>query len=190
MTVNGLLLLLFLFACGDENEEQSSEAKRPAPDNEKTERKNEQQEVIESPATQPAQSNPSDMPIDYSLRMAAGVWYTCVIMSNGKGNKCWGSGNVGGARATGIQRIAAMIQMKWATNLPYIDLGTGRTAKAITAGYAFICAILDNDQLKCWGGNYANYGVLGYGDKEYRGDEAGEMGNNLPYVDLGTGRTV
>jgi hypothetical protein len=36
--------------------------------------------------------------------------------------------------------------------------------------------------VKCWGQNY--HGQLGYGDKRYRGDDAGEMGENLPVVDL------
>jgi len=30
----------------------------------------------------------------------------------------------------------------------------------------------------------------GYGDFNDRGDEPGEMGNNLPFVDLGTGRSA
>ena len=50
------------------------------------------------------------------------------------------------------------------------------------------CAILDDDSLKCWGSGYN--GILGLGDTEIRGDDANEMGDNLPTVDLGTGRTA
>ena len=42
--------------------------------------------------------------------------------------------------------------------------------------------------MKCWGRN--NYGELGLGDDDYRGDEPGEMGDNLPFVDLGQGAVV
>lgn len=34
------------------------------------------------------------------------------------------------------------------------------------------------------------YGQLGLGDEEARGDEPGEMGDALPQVDLGAGRTA
>ncbi len=46
-------------------------------------------------------------------------------------------------------------------NLPTVNLGTGRTAIAITAGYDHTCVQLDNSSFKCWGKN--NYGQLGYG---------------------------
>ena len=73
-------------------------------------------------------------------------------------------------------------------NLPAVDLGTGRTATAISAGGDHTCALLDNGAVKCWGDN--GYGQLGLGDTANRGDDAGEMGDNLPAVDLGTGRTA
>ncbi len=36
-------------------------------------------------------------------------------------------------------------------NLHVVDLGTGRTAIAISAGDSHNCAILDNASVKCWG---------------------------------------
>ncbi|EYF01852.1 BNR repeat domain protein [Chondromyces apiculatus DSM 436] len=42
--------------------------------------------------------------------------------------------------------------------------------------------------MKCWGGNA--YGELGLGDTARRGDSAGEMGDSLPAVDLGTATTI
>ncbi|CAN0403862.1 unnamed protein product, partial [Scytosiphon promiscuus] len=41
---------------------------------------------------------------------------------------------------------------------------------------------------QCWGSNSG--GQLGLGDSLDRGDEAGEMGDSLPFVDLGTFVTV
>ena len=73
-------------------------------------------------------------------------------------------------------------------SLPAIDLGSGRTATAITAGNQHTCAILDNASIKCWGANAS--GKLGIGDANNRGDESSEMGDTLPAVDLGSGRTA
>lgn len=56
------------------------------------------------------------------------------------------------------------------------------------SGGSHTCAILTDDSVKCWGGNYN--GQLGLGDTNSRGDESNEMGDNLPAVNLGTGRTA
>ncbi len=71
-------------------------------------------------------------------------------------------------------------------NLPVVDLGTGRTAKAIAAGSNHTCAILDNASIKCWGQMHLDNWAR---DTNNRGDESSEMGDNLPAVDLGSGRT-
>ena len=60
--------------------------------------------------------------------------------------------------------------------------------KAVALGGLHTCATLDKDMLKCWG--YNSVGQLGYGDVSHRGDGAGEMGDSLAQVDLGTGRSV
>jgi alpha-tubulin suppressor-like RCC1 family protein len=64
-----------------------------------------------------------------------------------------------------------------------LNLGTGRTAKAIAAGAAHTCALLDDDSVKCWGVN--DRGQLGLGDTDPRGDDPDEMGDHLPAVALG-----
>jgi len=69
-------------------------------------------------------------------------------------------------------------------NLPTVDLGTGRTTVWIAAGWVHTCALLDDASVKCWGNNLG--GRLGVGDTNTRGDASGEMGDNLPAVDLGT----
>ena len=38
-------------------------------------------------------------------------------------------------------------------NLSIVDLGSSRTAKAISLGNHFTCVLLDNDQVKCFGEN-------------------------------------
>lgn len=50
------------------------------------------------------------------------------------------------------------------------------------------CARLQTGQVKCWGQN--GFGELGVGDANNRGTTPAEMGDNLPAVDLGPGRTA
>lgn len=69
-------------------------------------------------------------------------------------------------------------------NLPYVNLGTGRKVKSIAGGDTRMCAILDNDQVKCWGWGY--YLGIGITWTSNHGDESGEMGDGLPYINLGT----
>ncbi|MEO8162660.1 MAG: fibronectin type III domain-containing protein, partial [Ilumatobacteraceae bacterium] len=69
-----------------------------------------------------------------------------------------------------------------------IALGSGRTARAIAAGDAHTCALLDDGGVKCWGAG--GNGRLGSGDTADLGDEPNEMGNSLTPVLLGTGRTA
>src|SRR3546814_60711 len=68
-------------------------------------------------------------------------------------------------------------------SLTAVDLVTGRTAVAISGGYAHTCAILDDGSVKCWG--FGRFGQLGYGDSNDRGGGPDEMGDDLPAVDLG-----
>jgi Regulator of chromosome condensation (RCC1) repeat len=61
-------------------------------------------------------------------------------------------------------------------------------AIAIAVGRTHNCALLDDHRVKCWGDNAS--GQLGLGDKKNRGADPATMGDNLPTVDLGTGRTA
>src|SRR3569833_4711421 len=70
--------------------------------------------------------------------------------------------------------------------LPAVQLGLGRTAIAIAAGYSSTCALLDNGLIKCWGCN--NFGQLGLRDTSMRGSAPNQMGDLLASVELGDGR--
>lgn len=56
-------------------------------------------------------------------------------------------------------------------NLPAVNLGTGLTAKKIATGTNHVCAILNNDKVKCWGDSF-NYETGSYG---YSGNSASNM---------------
>ena len=44
--------------------------------------------------------------------------------------------------------------MKLENSLQFVNLGTNRTAKQIVAGSAHVCALLDNEEVVCWGDNH------------------------------------
>ena len=107
--------------------------------------------------------------------ITAGQNHTCALLDNNT-VKCWGIGLWIGQGGSGGAQTP--------NNLPPVDLGSGRTALAVSAGTSHTCALLDDHSLKCWG--YNGYGQLGVDDTDNRGDEPGEMGDSLPAVDLGS----
>ena len=118
--------------------------------------------------------------------VSAGGDHTCVVLDTA-GVKCWGE-NAAGELGLGDTNDRGDVSGEMGTSLPTVSLGAGRTALAVSAGFAGTCVRLDDGSVKCWGANAA--GQLGLGDVNNRGDGAGEMGNSLPAVNLGAGRTV
>jgi alpha-tubulin suppressor-like RCC1 family protein len=120
--------------------------------------------------------------------IATGGSHTCAILDN-ESVKCWGS-NASGQLGLGDNRTRGDNSSDMGDYLLTVDLGSGIKAKAIVAGGSHTCAILDNASVKCWGSNAS--GQLGLGDDStvVRGDEPNEMGNLLPFVDLGSERTA
>lgn len=121
--------------------------------------------------------------------------HRCAILNNGK-VKCWGTnsfGQLGLGLATTVKLGDAAGEMGDA--LSFVSLGTNTsapgspeyTAKQVVCGVDFTCALLSNDMVKCWGRSLRLGLMLSTGNI---GDAAGEMGNNLGFVDLGTGKTV
>ena len=108
------------------------------------------------------------------------------ILDNGT-VKAWGWGSRGALGQGNTNNIGNEAD-EMGDNLSAIDLGTGRTAIGIDAGYYFAGAVLDNGTVKVWG--YNPYGQCGQGHTNNIGDGADEMGDNLSAVDLGTGRTA
>jgi alpha-tubulin suppressor-like RCC1 family protein len=148
-------------------------------------------------------------PVNLSLPaigITASTGDSCAILVGGK-LKCWGDNFYGQLGLNDwVGRGANPNEM--GDKLPFVELGTGRTVKAVSSGGAFHCAILDNGQVKCWGRQeLGNLGVptlcqnqdavagpcsstaypfplRGYGLL------ANQMGDKLPALMLGTGRTA
>lgn len=121
-----------------------------------------------------------------AVQLATGYSHVCVILDNGS-VKCWGSGT-SGKLGQGNTSTLGDGAGEMGDSLPTVNLGTGRTALQIRAGMVSTCALLDNGSVKCWGSGI--HGLLGQGNTTTLGDGGGEMGDSLPAVNLGTGRTA
>ena len=115
---------------------------------------------------------------------------SCARINNQAQIKCWGK-NTGGVLGPQVQLGGNTLHTDLST-LGVLDLGTNVVVEEIAVGSGheqeFACVRLHTGQVKCWGGNHL--GQLGLGDKQNRGTQASHMGDNLPFVDLGTNRTA
>ena len=118
--------------------------------------------------------------------IACGSSHTAVILDNGT-VKVWGYNNQG-QLGQGHTDDLGDEASEMGENLLAVDLGSGRTATAIACGQYHTAVILDNGTVKVWG--YNNHGQLGQGHTNALGDDTNEMGDNLPAVALGSGRTA
>jgi cysteine-rich repeat protein len=112
------------------------------------------------------------------LQLSVGHLTSCVLTDAGL--KCWGA-NGGGQLGLGDTESRGGKPNQMGASLPFVDVGF--EVAAVDAGAASTCALGTRGQVKCWGFN--EYGQLGLGDTQWRGDEPGEMGDMLPVVDLG-----
>jgi alpha-tubulin suppressor-like RCC1 family protein len=113
-----------------------------------------------------------------AVELAAGYHFTCARLDHGQ-VKCWGLNREG---QLGLGDTTSRL-----TPTDAVDLGDGRTAVEIGAGFAFACARLDDGAVKCWGDNAS--GQLGLGDSEgrVRPTAAVDLGAGLRVVELAAG---
>ncbi|KAJ1465172.1 regulator of chromosome condensation 1/beta-lactamase-inhibitor protein II, partial [Baffinella frigidus] len=120
----------------------------------------------------------------YAVRVfTSGRYSTCALLNTAE-LKCWGY-NGEYALGMGISKDVNIGDNpgEMGDNLVAITLPTGKTVVDLCIGQHHFCVVTDTNQVKCWGGNY--HGQLGLGDNNNRGDNANEMDNYLPAVDLG-----
>ena len=123
--------------------------------------------------------------------------YSCVLLDNGD-IKCWGWGEFGVLGHESPESIGDE-PGEMGINLGTVNLGTNRTAVQLACGGLHMCAILDNKRVKCWGANMhidpfedsLPLGALGFDSiAAVVGSSPGSMGDNLPFIDLGTNAEV
>jgi len=114
-----------------------------------------------------------------AIDVVAGRYHMCALLDDHH-VKCWGLNSVG-QLGLGDTKDRFM-PGDMGDNLPTVDLGTGRTAKALSAYRYTTCAILDDDSVKCWGLSG------GANAAQPVGGAPGQMGDALAPVDLGEGR--
>ncbi|MGI8413706.1 MAG: hypothetical protein ACR2QA_14710 [Solirubrobacteraceae bacterium] len=138
-----------------------------------------------TPATTPDKIGSVDLGAGrIATAISAGGSHTCAILDDGS-VRCWGFG-FDGELGYGNQNSIGKSQAPGSVGP--VDLGAGRTAKAITAGAAHTCAILDDDSVRCWG--FGGNGQLGYGNSSNVGDTPATTPDKVGPVDLGPGRTA
>jgi alpha-tubulin suppressor-like RCC1 family protein len=139
----------------------------------------------------PAHTGDGALAVDLGLgrsvqSIARGDKHACAILADAQ-VKCWGH-NAEGQLGLGDTSDRGVAPGQMGESLPSVNLGTGRTAKAVVVGSAHSCALLDNASVKCWGSGYL--GRLGNGSAADIGVSPGQMGDALPPINLGMGRTV
>jgi alpha-tubulin suppressor-like RCC1 family protein len=88
--------------------------------------------------------------------IAVGSGFACAILSGGS-VRCWGKN---GSGQLGLGNTTAMPTAVGGA----VNLGSGLTATAISAGQNYACAVLSNSNVRCWGDNAG--GELGTGTNQ------------------------
>ena len=117
-----------------------------------------------------------------AVAISAGDFHTCAVLDDGT-VRCWGFGGDGRLGNVNIESIG---DNETPAAAGPVNLGPGRTAKAISAGADHTCALLDDNSVRCWG--FGQRGALGYANTATIGDD--EAPGAAGPVDLGTGRTA
>lgn len=102
----------------------------------------------------------------------------CTLLGDGS-VKCWGRNTTGQCALGYAQGGCGQPGLN-----PSINLGSGKSAVQISTGYMHVCALLNDNSVKCWGNNYN--GQLGTENLEKLGDESDEIGDGLLPINLGT----
>ncbi|MGH2840506.1 MAG: RCC1 domain-containing protein, partial [Solirubrobacteraceae bacterium] len=127
----------------------------------------------------PGEAGPVNLGAHTATAITAGAFHTCAILDDAS-VRCWGLGSNG---QLGYGATSAVLDP---STVGSVNLGVGRTATAISAGFAHTCAVLDDGNVRCWGLN--EFGQLGYGNKTSIGDT--ETPAAAGPVDLGPERTA
>jgi len=120
--------------------------------------------------------------VSTTIEVHAGDNHNCILSYSNQA-MCWGDAGLGQlGYEDSIDRGDGSGEM--GSYLPYVDIGSGIEASQLAVGLYHNIVLTSSDNIKAWGD--AGYGQLGYGNVEDMGNEPGEMGGYLPYVDVGS----
>lgn len=116
--------------------------------------------------------------------LAMGSRHSCAVFEDGR-VRCWGAGG-DGALGYGNVEIIGDDEAPAAAG----DVPLGATATSLTAGFYHTCAIVQGNNVRCWGRGVN--GRLGYGDQVWIGaaqtpSDAGDVVVGGPVVELAAG---
>jgi alpha-tubulin suppressor-like RCC1 family protein len=134
---------------------------------------------LSAPAAADASDAAPGVPRADASQISQGYDFGCAVVGDGS-VRCWGYNGTG---QLGIGHDDGSVGDAPGESTVRVNLGAGRKAVAVAAGYRHVCAILDTGRVACWG--YGFFGQLGQGSTETVGDEPGEI---PVLVDLGAGR--
>ena len=120
-----------------------------------------------------------------TYQLSLGSQHTCSILDDYT-LKCWGS-NANGQIGYGAIDTLGDAPNEMGDYLPIVQIGSNLLPYDLALGSDHTCILSFNHELKCWGKN--NLGQLGYGDTNHRGDAPNEMGDYLPFVQIGSNLT-
>jgi len=121
------------------------------------------------------------------IDLMASFTTSCGIFSNNK-IYCWGQNSGSNTPLLYAYVGVGDDEEEIGSNAQAIDLGTESYVISTQQGHGFGCALFNSGQMKCWGNNTS--GKLGLGNALNMGETPAEMGDNLPFLDFGSGRTV
>ncbi len=120
-------------------------------------------------------------------KLAVGWNHACAVSTLGQ-LKCWGD-NSSGQLGLGNDSARGGMDGDMGDSSPRVYLGSGVLVRDVAAGYERTCVITEQGKLKCWGDN--RFGQLGIGTVGGNlGTKFLDMGDNVPNIDLGIGRTA
>ena len=124
----------------------------------------------------------SEVVVDRPFAELSLGWAHSCLLHKGSGDvRCWGRGaQLGQGLAWSDHQGDEPLEVR---KLPPIDLGTGRSARQISAGRLHTAVLLDDGSVKLFGERVGPGG-------SHVGMQPGQMGDNLPPADLGVNRTA
>jgi len=149
--------------------------------------------VGDKPTNTPDTAGPVNLgPGRTAVAVSAGQDHTCAVLDD-HSVRCWGLATHGRLGYPTLDSFGNQPNVgATSTTTPDlvgpVDVGSGRTAVAISAGGQHTCARLDEGSVRCWG--YGAYGQLGYCSTDSVGDDEppGSVGPvNLQPSDGGAG---